>query len=73
MATDRLKAVSCATAANAQIFLPYLNNVFGKYNIDTPGRQLCFLAQASHESGGLSIPKSWQAGRRMKAAKTSEI
>ncbi len=62
MTTDQLKAVACTTAANAQTFLPYLNDVFEKYDISSPARQLCFLAQVSHESGGLFYTEELASG-----------
>lgn len=62
MTTDQLKAISFATAANAQTFLPYLNDVCVKYNINTPARQLSFLAQVSHESGGLFYTEELASG-----------
>lgn len=62
MTTDQLQAVACTTAANAQIFLPYINDVCTKYDINTPARQLCFLAQVSHESGGLFYTEELASG-----------
>jgi len=37
----------------AKKFYPYILETFEKYSINTPVRQLCFLAQVGHESGGL--------------------
>ncbi|HTE25909.1 glycoside hydrolase family 19 protein [Flavitalea sp.] len=63
MTVDQLKAVACTTMANAQIFLPYLNDVFMKYDLNTSARQLCFLAQVSHESGGLYYTEELASGQ----------
>lgn len=58
----QLKAAACTTTENAQAFLPYLNEVFVKYNIQAPVIQLCFLAQVSHESGGLFYTEELASG-----------
>lgn len=62
MTINQLQAVASTTAANAQIFLPYVNDVLTKYNISTPVRQLCFLAQVTHESGGLFYTEELASG-----------
>jgi putative chitinase len=62
MTTDQLKAVACTITANAQTFLPYINDVFAKYAINTVARQLCFLSQVSHESGGLFYTEELASG-----------
>ena len=62
MTALELQAAACSPAAYAQTFLPYLNETFQKYNILTPERQLCFLAQVSHESGGLFYTEELASG-----------
>lgn len=62
MTDVQLKAVACTTTQNAQTFLPYLNEGFSKYAIQTRARQLCFLAQVSHESGGLFYTEELASG-----------
>jgi putative chitinase len=47
-----LKSATGATDANADKFLPYVNDILDKYQINTPARILSFLAQVGHESGG---------------------
>lgn len=46
----------------AQKFYPYILETFTKYNINTPIRQLCFLAQVGHESGGLYYTEEIASG-----------
>jgi putative chitinase len=62
MTAQQLQAIACTSAANAQLFLPYINDTLVKYNISTPARQLCFLAQVSHESGGLFYTEELASG-----------
>ena len=62
MTTLQLKAAACTTTTNAQLFLPYLNDTLAKYNILSPVRQLCFMAQVSHESGGLYYTEELASG-----------
>ncbi len=52
MTLSQLKGAACTATANAQKFLLYINDACEKYDILSPVRQLCFLSQASHESGG---------------------
>ena len=49
----QLKAVACSAANNAQKFFLYLDDTCTRFGISSPVSQLCFLAQVSHESGGL--------------------
>ncbi|WP_221391578.1 hypothetical protein [Dyadobacter sp. NIV53] len=62
MTSSQLQAVACSTAANANIFLPYINQTFDRFDISTPVRQLCFMAQVSHESGGLFYTEELASG-----------
>src|ERR1044071_10232449 len=62
MTDVQLGALANAAAENAQIFLPYMNEVLSKYNIQTPEQQLCFLAQVCHESGGLFYTEELASG-----------
>lgn len=58
----QLKTVTCSTTANAQKFLSYINDTCSKYDIQSPVRQLCFLSQVSHESGGLFYTEELASG-----------
>ncbi|HMF70610.1 MAG TPA: hypothetical protein VK616_04005 [Flavitalea sp.] len=69
MTIEQVKAVSCTTTANAQIFLPYVNDVFIKYSINSSTRQLCFMAQVSHESGGLFYTEELASGQAYEGRK----
>ena len=62
MTVMQLKAAACTTAANAQKFLPYISDTCSKYGISSPVRQLCFLAQVSHESGGFFYTEELASG-----------
>ena len=58
----QLKSVSCTATANAVKFLPYIMDACNTYSIQSPVRQLCFLAQVSHESGGLFYTEELASG-----------
>jgi putative chitinase len=67
-----LQQVQCATmstSGNAQKFLQAINDTCDKYGIDTPVRQLCFLAQAGHESGGLFYTEELASGNAYEGRK----
>lgn len=63
MTTEQLIAATTAKAAFAQKFLPYIIDTFDRYEINTPIRQLCFLAQVGHESGGLFYTEELASGQ----------
>lgn len=46
-----------ATAANIEMYLPFLNSLLPEFGIDTPVRIAAFLAQVGHESGQLRYNK----------------
>lgn len=49
----QLQACMPFSGARAAIFLECLNTAMSAFEIDTPARQACFLAQIAHESGSL--------------------
>jgi len=51
-----------ASLATAQKFLPFIIDTCSKYKINTPVRQLCFLAQVGHESAGLYYTEELVSG-----------
>jgi putative chitinase len=54
LTVDFLMAATGATQANAQRFLPHLQETCERYDITTPNRIAGFLSQIGHESGGLA-------------------
>ena len=62
MNLSQLAAVACSATANAQKFLPYVNDTFTKFGILSPVQQLCFLSQVSHESGGFFYTEELASG-----------
>lgn len=63
MTTGQIKGAACSTTVNAEKFLPHLNATCEIYGINTPIRQLCFLAQVGHESGGLFYTEELASGK----------
>lgn len=45
------KILTAASDANIDKYLPFLNETFKEFNIDTPLRVAAFIAQTGHESG----------------------
>jgi predicted chitinase len=62
MTVAQLMAVGCHAETIAQKLLPVLEETYTKYGIGTPVRQLCFLAQVSHESGGFFYTEELASG-----------
>ena len=46
-----------STAANIELYLPFLNSLLPQFGIDTPERTCAFIAQVGHESGQLRYNK----------------
>lgn len=62
MTLGQVKEASCAPTSCAEKFLPYINDTCNRFAINTPARQLCFLAQVGHESGGLFFTEELASG-----------
>ncbi|RYZ22075.1 MAG: hypothetical protein EOO16_10590 [Chitinophagaceae bacterium] len=60
---DQVRNTTGAKASVAAKFLPFIQETCRRYNIDTPARQLCFLAQVGHESGGLFYTEELASGK----------
>lgn len=70
MTVEQLKAATNATTSAAEKFLPFINETCDKFEINTPARQLCFLAQVGHESGGLFYTEELASGAAYEGRKT---
>ncbi len=62
MTLGQLKESTCSSTVNALKFLDFVNETCLKYEINTPSRQLNFLAQVGHESGGLFYTEELASG-----------
>lgn len=62
MTIGQIKEGAGAITTCAQKFLPYINDTCTAYQINSPARQLCFLAQVGHESGGLYYTEELASG-----------
>ena len=49
---DTLKKIVPTLPKNADVFIPYLNEMIGLFEINTPRRLAGFISQIAHESGG---------------------
>ncbi len=58
---DQLKAIM-PLSKNIDLFLEPINKTLEKYEINTPKRIACFLAQIAHESGSLRYVKEIASG-----------
>jgi putative chitinase len=58
-----LRQIAPAAPKNAGAFLPYFNQAFALYEINTPARIACFLAQAAHESESFRYTKELGSGK----------
>ena len=62
MTSGQLKEATGSTFDYSSKLLPYINDTCMQYNMVTSIRQLCFLAQAGHESGGLFYTEEIASG-----------
>jgi putative chitinase len=57
------KIVPGISENNLKTYVPLLNEAFEKYDINTPERQRCFIAQIAHESGSFRYTKEIASGK----------
>ena len=62
MNLGQIKEATCSPTVCAEKFMQFINDTCDKYQINTPIRQLCFLAQVGHESGGLFYTEELASG-----------
>ncbi|HEX5149922.1 MAG TPA: glycoside hydrolase family 19 protein [Parafilimonas sp.] len=62
LSTAQIKAATLSTTTNAEKFASFINETCTKFQINTPIRALCFLAQVGHESGGLFFTEELASG-----------
>lgn len=70
MTLEQLKAATHAQTIFAEQFLPNIIATCDRYEINTPIRQLCFLAQVGHESGGLFYTEELASGQAYEGRKS---
>jgi putative chitinase len=69
LTSAQINAAANAKAAFTAKFLQAINDTCTKFNINTPIRQLCFLAQVGHESGGLFFTEELASGKAYEGRK----
>lgn len=62
MNLGQIKEATCSPTACAEKFMQSINDTCDKYQINTPVRQVCFLSQLGHESGGLFYTEELASG-----------
>ena len=62
MTLGQVKEATLSSSANAAKFYSFIEETCTKFDISTPARQLCFLAQVGHESGGLFYTEELASG-----------
>lgn len=62
MTCGQLKEATGSTFDYSSKLLPYINDTCMQYSMATSIRQLCFLAQVGHESGGLFYTEEIASG-----------
>jgi putative chitinase len=62
MTIGQIKEASLSSTVNATKFMDAINATCVQFDISTPIRQLCFLAQVGHESGGLFFTEELASG-----------
>ena len=62
MTIGQLSLATGSSTNSATLFLPFIEETCTTFEINTPIRQLCFLAQVGHESGGLFFTEELASG-----------
>lgn len=70
MTLGQIKETTCSSTVNAQKFMDFINDTCVKFEINTPIRQLCFLAQVGHESGSLFFTEELASGAAYEGRKS---
>jgi len=70
MTLGQIKETTCSSTANASRFMEFINDACVKFEINTPIRQLCFLAQVGHESGSLFFTEELASGAAYEGRKS---
>ena len=70
MNLGQIKEATCSPTVCAEKFMQFINDTCDKYEINTPVRQLCFLAQVGHESGGLFYTEELASGAAYEGRKS---
>lgn len=70
MTLGQIKEATCSNTVNATKFMPFINDACTRFNINTPIRQLCFLAQVGHESGSLFFTEELADGKAYEGNKS---
>jgi putative chitinase len=70
MTLGQIKEGTCAPTTCAEKFQNEINNTCERYQINTPVRQLCFLSQVGHESGGLFFTEELASGQAYEGRKS---
>jgi putative chitinase len=59
----QIKFATGAFTSYAEKFATFINDTCARFQINTPARALCFLAQVGHESGGLFYTEELASGK----------
>ena len=70
MNLGQIKEATCSPSVCAEKFMQFINDTCDKYQINTSIRQLCFLAQLGHESGGLFYTEELASGTAYEGRKS---
>jgi len=69
MTLGQIKETTCSSTVNAAKFMDFINAACDRFSINTPIRQLCFLAQVGHESGSLYFTEELASGEAYEGRK----